>query len=87
MARDISDDYVRQELGNLPHHKFEEITLPSAKDMKAMVDSAGAASCKNAYATSGIIPDQTQCNTDQVCTFLSLIELFVDDYINLAKTK
>ena len=64
MARDISDDYVRQELGNLPHHKFEEITLPSAKDMKAMVDSAGAASCKNAYATSGIILDPCYTESD-----------------------
>ena len=55
--------------------------------MKMMVDSAGAASYNNAYATSGIMPDQTQWNTDQVGTFLSLIEVFVDDFINLAKTK
>ena len=52
-----------------------------------MVDSAGAASYNNAYTTSGIIPDQTQWNTDQVGTFLNLIEFFVDDFINLAKKK
>ena len=55
--------------------------------MKTMVDSAGAASHNNAYATSVIMPDQTQWNTDQVGTLLSLIEVFVNDFINLAKTK
>ena len=57
------------------------------KDTKTTVDSAGAESYNNAYATSGIIPDQTQWNTDQVGTFLILIEVFVDDFINLAKKK
>ena len=86
-ARDIADDYVRQELGTLLHQKFEERTLPSAKEMKSMVDSAGAASYNNAYATSGIVLDQTQWTTDQVGTFLSLIDVFVDDFINLAKKR
>ena len=86
-ARDITDDYVRQELGTIPHHKFEERTLPSAKEMKTMVDSAGAASYNNAYATRGIMPYQTQWNTDKLGTFLSLKEVFFDHFINLAKTK
>ena len=46
-ARDVADDYVRQELGALPHNKFDERNLPSKKDMKNMVDSAGAEPYKN----------------------------------------
>ena len=55
--------------------------------MRTMVDSAGEAQYKNAYRTSGILPDQTHWNTDQVGTFLNLIEVLVDYFINLAKTK
>ena len=52
-----------------------------------MVDSAGKAQYKNAYRTSGILTDQTHWNTDQVGTFLNLIEVFVNEFLNLAKTK
>ena len=50
-----------------------------------MVDSAGAAPYKNVYTTRGTTTDHTQWNTDKVGTFLNLIEVFVDDFINLAK--